>query len=121
MMDTNTIASTSLPFFLMHQPIPIVGPHSWPSACKTLEIREDRDRLTIGAHLLEEKLRGVRDSQLGHLLGAFAVRAPAVVPHKTTLFTRVDFELVRGDHETLQEELGSPIADQAIAFHLTET
>lgn len=77
--------------------------------------------LAIDAHLLEQQLGGVRDSQLSHFLGTFAVRAPSVVSHKPALLTRVDFEFIRGDHKTFQEELSGAIANQAVSFHFTET
>ena len=89
------------------------------------EVSESGDRRILikrsRTHLLEEQLRRIRDRELRHFLGGLAVRAPAVVPEQTALLAGVDLKLVRGDHESLEEQLCCTVADETVAFHLSET
>ena len=73
------------------------------------------------SYLLEEQLRSIRNRQLRHLFRALAIRAPSIVTQEPTFLAGMHFELVRGDLESLDEELGGAVADEAVAFHLTET
>ena len=61
----------------------------------------DADRTKELSYLLEQQLGGVRNGELGHLFGAFAICAPSVVSHQATVFAGVNLEFVRGDHQPL--------------------
>lgn len=61
----------------------------------------DANRTKGLGHLLEQQLGSIRYRELRHLLGAFAIRAPSVVPHQTTVFTGVNLKFVGRDHEPL--------------------
>ncbi len=107
---------------MMHRPTPASEPRSLPSAEHRQKINVDDQQSSnkLGTHLLEQQLRRVWNRQLRHLFRALAVRAPAVVPHKPALFARVHGELVRREHESLEEELRRAVADEAVALHFAE-
>ena len=82
----------------------VVVRRSWPSSVTAANYQsalscEDAGRTKD--YLLEQQLGGVRNRELSHLFGAFAIRAPPVVSHQATVFAGVNLEFVGGDHQPL--------------------
>jgi hypothetical protein len=75
---------------------------------------------SLNTDLLEQELGSIRNRQLRHFFGAFAVGAPAIVPHQTALLTCVHLELVRGNHETLKKKLCCAIANETVSLHFSQ-
>jgi hypothetical protein len=73
------------------------------------------------AYLLKEEFSGVRNRELRHLFGAFAVRAPPVVAQQATFLARIHLELVRRDHEPFEQQLGGAVANETVTLHLTQS
>jgi hypothetical protein len=94
--------------------------HSLPLADERTNEFKGKPRRTWSAYLLKQQFCSVRNSQLSHFFRALAVCTPSVVAHKAACLTCIDLEFIRWDHKTFQEELGSTVADQTVAFHFAQ-